>query len=173
MLWVIFLSTHERRDAPGVKVSKPEPGAQWTRDLAGTTRVLPAFRRGTFKVTALDGRPLHAVDRVVDSGCGFGRRRILHAHPCVRFARCRSTRCRDRRRYRWLPAGASPRLCDRGCGGAIGGAADRKTADDPYSFGSGGQLRADREEGGGSRGGYRYAGTDQALGGGVVGACAR
>ena len=39
------------------------------------------------------------VDRVVDSGCGLGRRRVLHAHPGVWVARCCSAcRC-DRRRY--------------------------------------------------------------------------
>ena len=60
-----------------------------------------------------------------------------------------------------------------GGGRATDSAADRKTADDPSFAGARGQLRAGREEGGGDRGGYRYAGTHQALRGGVVGACAR
>ena len=60
-----------------------------------------------------------------------------------------------------------------GGGGAADRAADRETADDPSPAGAGGQLRAGREEGGGYRGGHRYAGTRQALRGGVVGACAR
>ena len=57
--------------------------------------------------------------------------------------------------------------------GLLDRSADRETADDPYPVGAGGQLRAGREEGGGHRGGYRYAGTDQALRRGVVGAGAR
>ena len=71
----------------------------------------------------------------------------------LRVARCRSARRRDRRRF-GRPAGTIPRLRDRGWGGAADRAADRETADDPSFTGARGQLRAGRQEGGGSRGGH-------------------
>src|SRR5215217_1229721 len=172
-----FLAVRRRRSAFAAPLSVTTrvfraPGGQVSRDFAGTV-VLPALRRGTFVIAALDGGRFHGVDRMVDRGCGIGRRRVRHAYSGVWVARCRSARRRDCRRGRRLPAGASARLRDCGWGGATDCAADRETADDPSSAGARGQLRACRKEGGGYRGGNRYSGTHQARRRGVVGASAR